>query len=386
MRVLFVFSTGRLDSSAAAVWLNLLEGLPARGVEPCVVMPQQPDERLAAGLAARGVRWKRVPFTWWVTSGSRADSVPDRMRRRWAKTTNYRAEQEIGKIIDDHGIELLYICDGTVTAGLEAAKKRGVPVVWHIYEFIRERMDGTDYLDPEMHVGSTLMKADAIITATKSIRTDLVQRFPGLRDKGVKTIYNGVLESCVCDKRDLFEGKRVTFTIVGRVNENKGQEEALRAFVAIARKASGARLRIMGPGDDFIIGRLKFIAEKSGLADQVEFRPVIERIAETWCDTDVVLNCSYSEGCSMPLAEAMVSGCLLLCSTAESNVELVGGKYGLLYERRRPEALADKMRWVLSHEDEARELAAAGKGRGRRLFSLEHQLDAVYQVFLDVAK
>lgn len=386
MKVLFVFSIGKLDGGAAAVWMNLLDGLPSRGVEPYVVVPQGPDKRLSSELDGRGIPWRKFFFTWWVTSDARPHSLGHRIRRRGARIVNRHAEGEIGKFIDEHGIELVYICDGTITAGLEAAKERGLPVVWHIHEFIREQPGGVSFIDPEMHVGNTLMKADKIIAVTKSIRTDLTQRFPGLRDGRIKAIYNGIPRSRICEKSGILDREQVVFTLVGRIDGNKGQEGALRAFIKVASDYPQARLHIVGAGDPELEARLRSMAEKCPFHDRIEFQGTRHDIARVWDETDVALNCSYTEGCSMVLCEAMSSGCLMLCSTAESNVELIDGKYGLLYERRKVDALAEKMRWVLEHGDEARVIAAAGKERAAHLFDLDRQIDAVYRVFEEVSR
>lgn len=384
MKVLFVFSTGKLWGSAPAVWLNLLDGLPARGVEPYVVMPHRPDAALSAALKARAVPWEWGPYTRWVTSDGTPQSFAHRVRRGFARQTNTQAERAIGRIIDKQGIELVYICDGTITAGLDAAVERGIPVVWHIHEFIRSQRGEVDSIDPEMHVGNRLAKADRIITVTKSIRTDLIQRFPALRDMGIKAIYNGVQKSRVFDKPGILEGDEAVFTIVGRLVENKGQAEALCAFARVAREHPHIRLHVVGTGPEEEERRLRELAHKGGVADRVDFRPITESIAEVWRETDVILNCSFSEGCPVGLCEAMTSGCLALCSTAEGNVELIDGKYGLVYQRRKVEALEEKMLWVLSHESQAREIALRGKRHAERAFDLERQVDAVYQVFSDV--
>lgn len=386
MKVLFVFSTGRLGSGAAAVWMNLLDGLSAHGVEPCVVVPQRLDSRMSAALKMRDVPWARVFFTWWVTSGARPRSLGRRIRRRFARIANSRAERKIGRFIDRRGIDLVYICDGTIITGLEAAKERGVPVVWHIQEFIREQPGGVSFIDPEMHVGNTLIKADRIITVTKSIRTDLIQRFPGLRGGRMRAIYNGIPVDRVFDKRTILDRDAVVFTLVGHIDANGGQEEAIRAFIRVAHDFPKTRLNIIGTGDIQLEERLKSIAAKSEAASRIVFQEARRDIAKVWDETDVALNCSYTGGCSMALGEAMSSGCLMLCSTAESNVEIIEGKYGLLYERRKVDALAEKMRWILTHREEARALAMAGKARARRLFGLERQLDAIYRVLTEVAR
>lgn len=381
MKVLFVFSIGRLHGGAARVWFNLLDTLPSRGVEPFVVIPQDVDHSMTAQLERRGIPWCEAFFTWWVTSDAHPRSLAHRIRRKGAKLVNRAADRVIGNFIERNGIELVYICDGTITAGLREAERRGIPVVWHIHQFIEGDSGTVSFIDPEAHVGSTFARATAIITVSEGIRAYLRTRFPTIRK--ITAIYNGVSPDCVFDKERVLDGPTVVFTLVGRIDENKGQLDALRAFAQVAHDFPEARLHFVGTGDKAISCQLEELVDHEGIAGQVVFEGARDDMPAVWAETDVALNCSYSEGCSMAVAEAMSSGCLLLCSTAEGNVELVDGRYGLLYERGKADALAAKMLWVLENREQARAIAAAGKRRARKLFDLQRQADAVYRVFTE---
>lgn len=384
VKVLFVLSLGKLDGGAALVWMNLLDGLRTRGVEPYVVIPKDADGSLTSELDRRNIPWRAIFYTWWVTSSSNETTPLRRVRRMGGKLINRSTDRQIGAYMEECGIELVYICDGTITAGLHEAKRRGIPVVWHIHEFIRDTPGGVKFSDPEAHVGSTLALADAIITVTRSIKTDLRTRFPMLQN--IHVVYNGIPKSRIFDKPVRPEGKTVVFTLVGRIDENKGQEDAIRAFIRIAPKYPNAVLRIVGTGDPKLTERLKVLADRGAAHGCIEFLGYRKDIPIIWRDTDIALNCSYSEGCSMVLCEAMSSGCLMLCSTAESNVELIDGKYGVLYERTKVADLAEKMAWVIDHPDECQKLALAGKRRAQRIFDLDRQIDLVYQIFTEVLK
>lgn len=387
MKVLFVFSTGKMGGGAAEVWLTLLDTLPARGVEPYVVIPQDEDRSMTEQLNRRNIPWTEAFFTWWVTSDKDPHSFRHKMRRAAAKVVNRAADKVIGNYIEKNGIELVYICDGTITAGLHAAQRRGIPVVWHIQQYIHRNPDaehkgGVTYIDPAAHVGSTLAKADAIIAVSRSIKTHLRGRFPMCRK--VEHIYNAIPAHRVGNNPDVLTGERVVFTLAGRFEANKGQDDALAAFLQVAPDFPEAFLSFVGEPDDEIAPALWKQASESPVAYQVEFRGFVEDMPSVWKRTDVALNCSYSEGCSIVVGEAMSSGCLVLCSTAEGNVEMVSSRHGLLYERRKPDALAAEMRWVLEHREEARRIAAEGKRFARRAFNVERQADEVYRVLTEV--
>ena len=382
MKVLFVFSIGRLHGGAANVWFNLLDTLPKRGVEPYVVIPQDVDHSMTRELDRRGIPWIEAFFTWWVTDDEHPRSLVHRIRRKGAKIVNRAADKVIGDYMEKNGIELVYICDGTITAGLREAERRGIPVVWHIHQFIEGANGSVSFIDPEAHVGSTFARATAIITVSEGIKTDLRSRFPTIRK--ITAVYNGIPKDRICDKPSILEGDSVVFTLAGRFDANKGQLDAVRAFAQVAPDYPAVRLWLVGTGQEQEVAAVKDECERGGIAGQVVFMGQRSDMPAVWAKTDVALNCSYSEGCSMVVGEAMSSGCLLLCSTAEGNVEIVDGKCGLLYERGKVDALAEKMRWVLENRAQAREIAARGKRRALTIFDLDRQADAVYRVLAEV--
>lgn len=380
MKVLFVFSIGKLDGGAAAVWMNLLDGLTGRGVEPYVVIPQDSDGTLTSELERRGIPWRETFFTWWVTTDPHPHSLKRRIVRAGARQINARAEREIGRFIDDCRIELVYICDGTISAGLDAAKKRSIPVVWHFHQFIREDV-GISYIDLDRQVESTLARADRIVAVSRAIASDMERRFPLVR---VMSIPNGIAKARIVNKREILAGDEAVFTLVGRIDENKRQEDAIRAFAQIAPEFPQARLMLVGTGQDGLVSRLEELASQLAAAKRIEFCGYQSDIKSVWKTTDIALNCSYSEGCSMVVAEAMSCGCLVLCSDAEGNAELIGEGTGLLYERCNVDALAEQMRWLLEHPDAARAIAQSGRESAARLFDIDVQVDAVYGVFTEV--
>lgn len=380
MKVLFVFSIGKLDGGAASVWMNLLDRLPERGVEPFVVIPQDSDGTLVAELEKREISWWDTFYTWWVTTDPHPHSAKRRIARAGARVINSRAEQDIGKLIDTWGIELVYICDGTITAGLAAAHARSLPVVWHFHQFIREDV-GISFIDSDRQVRATLAKANRIIAVSRAIAADMENRFPGI---SVRAIPNGISKSRIGDKANVLQGEAVTFTLVGRIDENKRTRDAVLAFSEIAEEFPRAHLKIVGTGQEELITSLQGLVNELPARDRIELCGQRDDIVTIWNSTDVALNCSYSEGCSMVIAEAMMSGCLVLCSTAPGNVEIVKEGTGILYERRNVGDLARRMRWVLEHSDEAGVLARAGKEHAKRMFDIDAQVDAVYELFAEV--
>lgn len=382
MRVLFVFSIGRYDGGAAVVWLNLIDALRQRGVEPYVLLPEDKDGTMVAQLEQRQVPYETCFFTWWVTTDAHPRSLKRRLARCGAQLVNARAERVVERLVCEHAIDVVYLCDGTITAGLRAAHRCGVPSVWHFHQYVNGGPAGVQFIDDDARVRETLAQASVLITVNEGISADLRQRFS--RTLPTVAVYNGIAPERLAQRTaPPLSGSEVVFTLVGRIDANKGQRDAIEAFGHIARAFPPARLRLVGEGDPTLVGQLKALAAAQSGAERIEWCGHRDDMAAVWATTDVALNCSHSEGCSLVVAEALCSGCVVLTSDAPGNVELLEVGAGLCYERGDARALAEQMCWVLEHVEQAQAIAAEGQCRARQVFNLEAQGDAIYQILCD---
>ncbi len=399
MRVLFVFSIAKRTGGAAHMWLHLLDGLMERGVEPFVLLPEGGDGSMEKALQLRGITYETSFYSWWVTSDANPHSLIHRIRRRFAHRLNSRTEERIEEIILGRGIDLVYICDGTITAGIAAAEAQKIPVVWHFHQYIDGGPGGISFIDSDEQVEAMLHRVQHIIAVTKGIRTDLRTRFPGAAP--MRAIYNGVPEHAWVDEHRAFdavgedlENSPLTFTLAGRFDANKNQIDAIEAFAQIASTYPRARLLLVGSGTKDWENRVKQAADKSGVGGRVLFLGDIYDMTSVWRQTDVALNCSFTEGCSLVIAESMGSGCLVLGSDAPGNAELLGFQVpegedlpeqrALIYPRGDADGLAEQMRWAVEHVEEARVIAERGKTFARETFDLPAQVAEIHETFAEV--
>ena len=382
MRVLFVLSIGHLSGGACSVWLNLMDGLRAFGVEPYAFMPTNKDDSLLNALDERGIVHETAFFSWWTTADESPRSLRHRLRRAGGKRLSAQAEKRIAEMIRTYGIDVVFICDGTITAGLEAAAACGVPAVWHFHEVIGAFEGAQRYLDSSAQVAAKLAQADALIAVSDYIASNLAMLAP---QASVKRIYNGI-DASNETFQELFSQETATFTLCGRIDNNKGQAEAIEAFSKVHEAFPNTRLLLVGEGERELTARLKEQAARSSAATAIEFCGQVEDTAGMWAQTDVALNCSFNEGCSMVLVEALHAGRLVIASDAPGNVELVADGRGLSYERRNTADLARTMCEALEHQQQAKCTAAAGKCWARENLTLRKQLEAVYAVFEGVVR
>ena len=381
MKVLFVFSIGHLDGGAAKVWLSLIDGLRAHGSEPYVVMPQTKDESMLRALDKMKVPYWIEFFTWWTAGDKNPGSLKRRLRRAVARKVNAKAERKILDIIKREKIDCLVIEDGTIEAGLKAAKAANIPVVWHIHEFLSlcdkaNHESGAQYfIDPAKHVEDKFAQADVIIAVSDAIRKNLEKQFTQLNN--VTSLHNGISsENVAKNKGEILQNDTVQFTMAQRFDENKDQLTCVKAFAKVADKYPQANLKFVGGGSAEYIEKVKRVACSLNCSERISFCGNSDDMASVWKETDVAINCSHSEGCSISAAECMQSGCLHIASNCAGNIELLKDGRGLLFDKGNPDSLAKQMSWAIENAQEAREIAQRGKTWALKEFSMDKFLDA----------
>jgi glycosyltransferase involved in cell wall biosynthesis len=214
--------------------------------------------------------------------------------------------------------------------GAEAAS---VPSIG--YGFLRHPMTRRLVLE-------TCSRASAVVVLSSAQRETL--RRHGLR-REVEVIPFGV-------DRAMFEQKAkpvlppLKILNVANLTAVKDQATLLRAF-ALLRRDTDARLRIVGP--DHLNGALQRLAGELGLQDDVDFvGPVpYPDVPSHYQWADIFVLTSLSEGQCVGLAEAAMSG-VLLVSTAVGCIPDVGEQGAVVVRMGDPEDIAQKIRTVAS--------------------------------------
>ena len=161
-----------------------------------------------------------------------------------------------------------------------------------------------------------------------------------------------------------------------RFDENKDQLTCVKAFAKVADKYPQANLKFVGGGSAEYIEKVKRVACSLNCSERISFCGNSDDMASVWKETDVAINCSHSEGCSISAAECMQSGCLHIASNCAGNIELLKDGRGLLFDKGNPDSLAKQMSWAIENAQEAREIAQRGKTWALKEFSMDKFLDA----------
>ncbi|MFE9248082.1 DUF3492 domain-containing protein [Streptomyces sp. NPDC007088] len=187
---------------------------------------------------------------------------------------------------------------------------------------------------------------------------------------------------------------------VGRFEEAKDLASLLRAFVTVHAAEPRATLRLFGaPAADESEAAYRADCEELAAAlfppgPGGEPRPVRfeqpgapdapgPELAEVYADADAVVLSSVVEGFPVSLVEAMFCGRATVSTDTGAVVEVVGGT-GLVVPPRDPRALAGACLELLRDPERRRTLGAAARTRALELFTVEQNVAAFGDIYLDI--
>lgn len=186
---------------------------------------------------------------------------------------------------------------------------------------------------------NALNHADVLIALSTVMRSEMVDF--GLSPERTLVLDNAVdVQRFDCPKRDFSSADRLLF--VGRLSGEKNLEALIRALTD--NGLSGMRLSLVGEGD--LQAGLAEFADGLGLGGRVLFRGAAtrEEMPRHYCEHDVFVLPSLSEGMSNALLEAMAAGMVCVCTPVGGAPDLIrDGENGILAASTTAKALADAL-------------------------------------------
>jgi glycosyltransferase involved in cell wall biosynthesis len=157
-----------------------------------------------------------------------------------------------------------------------------------------------------------------------------------------------------------------TLLFVGRIDEEKGIDDLLRAFQAARRRVPGVRLEIVGSGPKEAEARAWVAAQR--LQDVVHFHgtvkhrdlPPLFRAATVFVSPAVTTR-RWEEYVGMTNIQAMGCGVPVVSTRSGAIPEYVPPGAGLLVPERDPAALAEALTRLLQDEGARRAMGRAGR-------------------------
>lgn len=291
-----------------------------------------------------------------------------------------KAEREIARIIAECGIELVAISSGAITTGACAAKRAGIPLVWHVREFMQEDHGLEQYR--WAHTYERMDGADCLVCVSQAVRDKMARVCPHAR---AEVVYNGIdTEVFHPEGRAAREADApLSLMFSGGISEAKGTFLVLDALAQLGPDVP-MELDVFGGASAEDAKAFAARAEELGLADRVHYHGMTTAIADEYRRHDVLVVASRAEAFGRVTAEAMMCGCAVVGSNAGGTPELIADDRGYLFEPHDAASLADALSQVVSDPKDCHQRAERALRFAREHFSVPAYVDRVEEVYESV--
>ncbi|MHA1344584.1 MAG: glycosyltransferase family 4 protein [Promethearchaeota archaeon] len=382
MKVVFISHYSDLYGANHSL-LNLIDGLKEHNVESFLLCPSRGE--MTVELEKRSIPFSVLPFKNWMSSSS----IISRIKSPARLIINMAILPVLVNQVKRWNADVIYTNSSVTPIGALIAMILKKPHIWHIREF--GNLDYQLQYDwGEKFFKYWLNKSDAIIAISNAVRQIVLN---GIYTK-IYVIYNGVISKDKCDvlkKRTILLNnsrfnklRNYTFAIVGLLNSNKGQEQAIKALAYLKKDYSSIRLLIVGSGTEEYLEYLKKLSGDLGIKDQVEFWGYISNPFKAYLKADAILMCSKYEAMGRVTAEAMAIAKPVIGYNNGGTSEIIENEAtGLLYNGGYKD-LAHCMLRFIENPRWAQELGINGWRKAQEEFTVEVCVKHVYEVLQEV--
>jgi glycosyltransferase involved in cell wall biosynthesis len=171
----------------------------------------------------------------------------------------------------------------------------------------------------------------------------------------------------------------------GVLLRDKGQEWVIRALAELRGEFPGCKLLLAGEGP--YRGQLQRLTAELKLQDAVIFAGFVRDVENVYRALDVFVFPALFEGLGTSLLAAMAHGVSSVTYFGCALGEIVeNGKSGLQVAPKNPEVLAEAIRRILSDNDFAAKMSAAGRERIEKVFSAEQMVEETLRLYREVTR
>ncbi|MEY4830880.1 MAG: hypothetical protein RLZZ562_2676 [Planctomycetota bacterium] len=246
-------------------------------------------------------------------------------------------------------------------------RSQGLAVVAHYHNQYDDKWER----DPAMLSLERRLVAstDAMIAVSESVRRHVADNI-GVDEQRIDVIPNGVDASAFAGvdrseaRRALgLDATRPVVGLIGRITEQKGQDDFVEAALAIAVERPEPMFVMVGFAEDAALQqRLRQKIAVFGLSDRIRFLGNRDDMASVYAALDLVVAPSRWEGFGMMLIEAMAAGRPIVATRVGAIPEIVrDGRTGVLVEPRDAQALACAITAMLDDPQRRTAMGEAGQ-------------------------
>ncbi|GGF83488.1 putative glycosyl transferase [Paenibacillus albidus] len=371
LRVAYIDHTAKWSGGEVALF-NILTNIGDQ-IEPLVILAE--EGALAERLREKGIDVRVIP-------------LDESIRSRGRNAVNLGAPaaamgllaygRKLAPLLKQEKVDCVHTNSlKSAFYGAVAAKKAGIPLIWHIRDHI-----GAPYLKPVVAKAIRLMSRmlpNGVIANSHSTLNAL--ELP--RSKKTLVVYSAFAKA-IGNGIGLRDQKDFNVLLVGRLANWKGQHILLEAA---KRFKNDKRVKFWLAGDA-LFGEEAYkqelidTMEREGLTN-VSLLGHVEDIQGLMQTADLLVHTSITpEPFGQVIVEGMAAGLPVIASNEGGPVEIVvPGVTGLLIQPGDPVILANSISWMLNHPEERRTMAESGMRRVKEHFVIENTVKDIVNYY-----
>jgi glycosyltransferase involved in cell wall biosynthesis len=239
--------------------------------------------------------------------------------------------------------------------------------------------------------------SDQLIACSGSVQKHISERV-GVPPEKIEVVLNGVdldrfkpCEDPISLKREMgLPLDRKVIGVVGRISEQKGQDDFIKAAHLIKKAIPNTIFLIVGQtGDDSLRTGLTELAAAQGVDKDVIFTGHIPDVHRVYSVLDILVVPSRWEGLALVWVEGMASGKPIVATNVGAILEVVvQNETALLVPPSIPSSIASSVIRLLKNPEEARTMGEKGRERAE-MFSWDRsamQLDNLYKKMMEESR
>lgn len=388
LNILFCLHYSGLNNGAVRSMVDIIETLVKKyNINAYVIYPDKKGSAINY-LEEIGVTTLRVPFY----------RIDYKQELKWKQKFKSKVKYILKKLAfpytfrkaltfcKQNNIDIVYSNTTTIDYGYLLSKKLNCPHFWHIREFGKED-HGLSYHGGEQRLYEKMGNSKGLIYISESIQKKYK---PKMHSNSViqQVVYNDISSAFInpksnTEKKQNCKKKILNATIVGTIQEGKGQLDAIKAVESVNKGEKKIRLYICGKKSGNYYKELVDYVKKHRLEDQVYFDGFVTKMNEYRKNKDIAIVASRNEAFGRVTVEAMLSQLVVVGSNSAGTSELIiNEKNGLLYEPGNVEMLANQLEMLFYDRNKLLDLMENGY-RFALKFTKGIAADKIYQILRD---
>jgi FkbM family methyltransferase len=349
----FLLHSNELGGGELAL-LEHVEYLRKKNIFAHVIVPYAGE--LQEMLIAKGISHSVVTYSFWDAGSTSQELVQKNY-------VNIEASTQIARIAAAVNADFMANNSLVCPWGYLAAKSLALPLVWFVHEF-GDADHGIKFVhDLNLVRNFIVEQSDVVLCCSEAVAKPFASSKEAMSK--VQVIYNAIDIEHIQNlsqqpTKDYFEGADLKLCIVGRVNENKGQLQAIQALAILSPRFKNARLILAGSIEGGYKKTIEAEINRLGLEKNVEITGRLANPYPTMAQADIVLVPSRNEAFGRVTAEGMILGKPVVAAASGGTIELIqDNKTGWLFKPGDKEDLAAKIKDLHSRKDKGASIGTA---------------------------